>query len=157
VCFTTGAMRVEPDRRHLTLPVIGTVRTHENMRRIERLIRGGRARVLAISVRRNGTRIDACVRVLVQRPIQPKVALPDSRVGIDVGVRRLATVADERGEVLERSPTQRRWARRSKSFGTPAVPARAARKVHDATVSAPPRFPGCIAGSTMSALITCTS
>jgi putative transposase len=102
VCFTTGAMRVEPDRRHLTLPVIGTVRTHENMRRIERLIRGGRARVLAISVRRNGTRVDACVRVLVQRPIQPKVALPDSRVGIDVGVRRLATVADERGEVLER-------------------------------------------------------
>jgi putative transposase len=102
VCFTTGAMRVEPDRRHLTLPVIGTVRTHENMRRIERLIRGGRARVLAISVRRNGTRIDASVRVLVQRPIQPKVAVPDSRVGIDVGVRRLATVADERGEVLER-------------------------------------------------------
>lgn len=102
VCFTTGAMRIEPDRRHLTLPVIGTVRTHENMRRIERLIRGGRARVLAISVRRNGTRIDASVRVLVQRPIRPKVALPDSRVGIDVGVRRLATVADERGEVLER-------------------------------------------------------
>ena len=102
VCFTTGAMRIEPDRRHLTLPVIGTVRTHENMRRIERLIAKGRARVLAISVRRNGTRIDASVRVLVQRPIQPKVTLPDSRVGIDVGVRRLATVADERGEVLER-------------------------------------------------------
>jgi putative transposase len=30
VCFTTGAMRVEPDRRHLTLPVIGTVRAYEN-------------------------------------------------------------------------------------------------------------------------------
>ena len=29
VCFTTGAMRVEPDRRHLMLPVIGTVRVHE--------------------------------------------------------------------------------------------------------------------------------
>ncbi|CML45828.1 transposase [Mycobacterium tuberculosis] len=40
VSFTTGAMRVEPDRRHLTLPVIGTVRTHENTRRIERLIKG---------------------------------------------------------------------------------------------------------------------
>jgi putative transposase len=62
VCFTTGAMRIEPDRRHLTLPVIGTVRTHENTRRIERLIRADRARVLAISVRRNGTRIDASVR-----------------------------------------------------------------------------------------------
>jgi putative transposase len=101
VCFTTGAMRVEPDRRHLTLPVIGCVRTHENTRRTERLIRSGRARVLAISVRRNGTRLDASVRVLVRRPIQPAVALPDSRVGVDVGVRRLATVAAADGNVIE--------------------------------------------------------
>jgi putative transposase len=101
VCFTTGAMRVEPDRRHLTLPVIGTVRVHENTRRIERLIRADRARVLAISVRRNGTRLDASVRVLVRRPIQPNVALPGSRVGVDVGVRRLATVASADGPVLE--------------------------------------------------------
>ncbi|HEX4558318.1 MAG TPA: IS607 family element RNA-guided endonuclease TnpB, partial [Mycobacterium sp.] len=101
VCFTTGAMRVEPDRRHVTLPVIGTVRTHQNTRRIERLIRAGRARVLAISVRRNGTRLDASVRVLVQRPQQPSVALPGSRVGVDVGVRRLATVATADGVVIE--------------------------------------------------------
>ncbi len=101
VCFTTGAMRVEPDRRHLTLPVIGTVRTHENTRRLQRLIGKERARVLAISVRRNGTRLDASVRVLVQRPQQPRVALPGSRVGVDVGVRRLATVADADGNVVE--------------------------------------------------------
>jgi putative transposase len=101
VCFTTGAMRVEPDRRHPTVPVIGVVRTHENTRRIERLIRAGRARVLAISVRRNGARLDATVRVLVQRPQQPGVALPDSRVGVDVGVRRLATVATVDGTVIE--------------------------------------------------------
>jgi putative transposase len=107
VSFTTGAMRVEPDRRHLTLPVIGTVRTHENTRRIERLIAKGRARVLAISVRRNGTRLDASVRVLVQRAQQPGVALPGSRVGVDVGVRRLATVADADGVVIERVPNPR--------------------------------------------------
>ena len=101
VCFTTGAMRVQPHRRHLTLPVIGTVRTHENTRRIERLIRAGRARVLAISVRRNGTRLDASVRVVVQRPIQPRVTPADSRVGVDVGVRRLATVASADGVVIE--------------------------------------------------------
>jgi putative transposase len=101
VCFTTGAMRVEPDRRHLTLPVIGTVRTHENTRRIERLIRAGRARVLAICLRRNGTRLDAGVRVLVQRPAQPHVAHPGSPVGVDVGVRRLATVATAEGVVIE--------------------------------------------------------
>jgi putative transposase len=102
VCFTTGAMRVEPDRRHVTLPVIGTVRVHENTRRVERLIRASRARVLAISVRRNGTRLDASVRVLIQRPQRPNVALPSSRVGVDVGVRRLATVANTDGVVLER-------------------------------------------------------
>lgn len=107
VSFTTGAMRVESDRRHLTLPVIGTVRTQENTRRLERLIAKGRARVLAITVRRNGTRLDASVRVLVQRPQQPHVTLPDSRVGVDVGVRRLATVADADGTVLEQVPNPR--------------------------------------------------
>jgi putative transposase len=90
VCFTTGAMRIEPDRRH-------------------RLIRAGRARVLVISLCRNGTRIDASVRVLVQRPQQPKVAHPGSRVGVDVGVRRLATVADADadGTLLEQVPNPR--------------------------------------------------
>ncbi|MFV4117428.1 transposase, partial [Mycobacterium tuberculosis] len=67
----------------------------------------GRARVLAITVRRNGTRLDASVRVLVQRPQQRRVALPDSRVGVDVGVRRLATVADAEGTVLEQVPNPR--------------------------------------------------
>ena len=82
--------------------MIGTVRTHENTRRIERLIAKGRARVLAITVRRNGIRLDASVRVLVQRPQQSRVTLPDSSVGVDVGVRRLATVADADGLVIER-------------------------------------------------------
>ena len=107
VTFTTGAMRVEPDRRHLTLPVIGTIRTHENTRRIERLITKGRARVLAITVRRNGTRLDASVRVLVQRPQKATVSLPGSHVGVDVGVRRLATVATADGTVLEHVPNPR--------------------------------------------------
>ena len=88
-------------RRHLTVPVIGTIRTQENTRRLQRLITKERARVLAISVRRNGTRLDASVRVLVQRPQQTSVALPDSRVGVDVGVRRLATVAAADGSVIE--------------------------------------------------------
>lgn len=100
-------MRVEPDRRRLTLAVIGTVRTHENTRRIERLIVKGRARVLAITVRRNGNRLDASVRVLVQRPQQPKVAHSGSRVGVDVGVRRLATVAGGDGAMLEQVPNPR--------------------------------------------------
>src|ERR1039458_6021739 len=91
--FSTGVMRLEPDRRHLTLPVLGTLRTHENTRRIERLIALGRAKILGVTVSRQGGRILAAVRVSVARPQQAGVAQPDSVVGVDVGVRRLATVA----------------------------------------------------------------
>ena len=91
--FTTGVMRLESDRRHLTLPVLGTIRTHENTRRLERLIALDRAKILGITVSRQGERIIAAVRVSVARPQQSDVAQPDSVVGVDVGVRRLATVA----------------------------------------------------------------
>ena len=86
-------MRLEADRRHLTLPVLGTIRTHENTRRIERLIARDRAKILGVTVSRQGERIIAAVRVSVARPQQAGVAQPDSVVGVDVGVRRLATVA----------------------------------------------------------------
>jgi putative transposase len=102
VTFTTGAIRVEPDRRHVTVPRIGTVRVHENTRRLERLLSKGRARILAVTVSRKGTRLMAAFRVLVQRPQQPGTALPGSRAGVDVGVRVLATVATAGGEVIAR-------------------------------------------------------
>ena len=54
VTFTTGAIRVEPDRRHVTLPRVGTVRVHENTRRLQRLISKCRARILAATVSRRG-------------------------------------------------------------------------------------------------------
>jgi putative transposase len=107
VTFTTGAIRVDPDRRHVTLPKIGTVRVHENTRRLQRLISKGRARILAATVSRKGTRLVVAFRVLVQRPIQPRVTVPGSRVGVDVGVRVLATVANPGGEVIERVPNPR--------------------------------------------------
>ena len=107
VTFTTGAIRVEPDRRHVTLPRIGTVRVHENTRRLERLIAKDRARVLAATVSRRGTRLVVAFRVLIQRPIQPRAGDPASRVGVDVGVRVLATVAGQHGEVIERVPNPR--------------------------------------------------
>jgi putative transposase len=107
VTFTTGAIRVEDDRRHVTLPRIGCVRVHENTRRLQRLLGKGRARILAVTVSRKGTRLIAAFRVLVQRPQQSRVANPESRVGVDVGVRVLATVADDRGGLIERVPNPR--------------------------------------------------
>jgi putative transposase len=107
VTFTTGAIRVEPDRRHVTLPRIGTVRVHENTRRLQRLVAKGRARILAATVCRRGTRLVACLRVLIQRPIQPCAGDRASRVGVDVGVRLLVTVAGHHGQVIERVPNPR--------------------------------------------------
>ena len=107
VTFTTGAIRIEPDRRHVTLPRIGCVRVHVNTRRVERLIRAGRARILAVTVSRKGTRLIAAFRVLVKRPEKSRGFNLDSRVGVDVGVRVLATVANDRGEILQRVPNPR--------------------------------------------------
>ncbi len=99
--FSTAVMRLEADRRHLTLPVLGTLRTHENTRRLERLIALERAKVLSVTVSRYGDRIIAAVRVAVIRPQQARVTQPDSMIGIDVGVRRLATVATRDGVIGE--------------------------------------------------------
>jgi putative transposase len=107
VTFTTGAIRIEPNRRHVTLPRIGAVRVHQNTRRLERLLAKGRARILAVTVSQKGTRLVAAFRVLIQRPVQPRAALPSPRVGVDVGVRVLATVADSHGEILQRVPNPR--------------------------------------------------
>ena len=41
--FTTGAMRLEPDRRHLTMPVLGTAPHAREHPQIERLVTSGRA------------------------------------------------------------------------------------------------------------------
>jgi putative transposase len=49
----------------------------------------------------------AAFRVIIQRPARPGAAGPGSRVGVDVGVRVLATVANSRGQVIERVPNPR--------------------------------------------------
>jgi putative transposase len=50
-------MRLEPDRRHLTLPVIGKLRSKENTRRLEWLIVNGRARILSMTLSQRGDRL----------------------------------------------------------------------------------------------------
>jgi putative transposase len=99
--ITTGSFGLV-DRSHIKIPKVGVVRLHENARRLDRLIGLGRARVLAMTVRRSGDRILVALRVAVVRPQRHhKPAQPASTVGIDVGVRRLATVANADGEIVE--------------------------------------------------------
>src|ERR1700733_15195436 len=49
--FTTGPIRVEPDRHHVTLPRLGAIRTHESTRKLARRLDDGRARILSATVR----------------------------------------------------------------------------------------------------------
>jgi transposase len=51
VRFTTGAMRVEADGTHIRLPRLGTIKTHESTRKLERKIAAGNARILSATVR----------------------------------------------------------------------------------------------------------
>ena len=48
--FTTGAMRLEDDRRTITVPVIGGLRSKENTRRVQRHLASGRAQILNMTL-----------------------------------------------------------------------------------------------------------
>ena len=107
--ISTGALRLD-GRRHVVIPRIGRVRAHENMRSLARLVEKGpdRARIRSATLRRRGPRIEIVFAVDIARPQSTdQVADPDSVVGVDVGVRRLAVVADDRGEVIARHDNPR--------------------------------------------------
>jgi putative transposase len=99
VRFTTGAMRLEADRRHLTLPVVGKLRAKENTRRLQRLITKGRARILSMTLAEQGGRLFVSVSTIVcQVPGAPRE--PQSRCGIDLGIgREWAVIAHDNGSI----------------------------------------------------------
>jgi putative transposase len=85
VRFTTGAMRLEPDRRHVTLPVIGRLRSKENTRRLQRLVAKGRARILSMTLSEHGDRLYVSVQAIVaQQPRTPSEL--GGCCGIDLGI-----------------------------------------------------------------------
>jgi putative transposase len=96
--FTTGTIRVEPDRRHVALPRLGTIRTHESTRKLERRISNGTARILSATVRHERGRWFVSFQVEVQRESR-HVTRPDVAVGVDLGVKHLAVMADSLGEI----------------------------------------------------------
>jgi putative transposase len=97
--FTTGAIRVEADRRHVTLPRLGTIRTHESTRKLQRRLADGRARILAATVNRESDgRWFVSLQVEVRRG-RGQVTRPGAVVGVDLGFRHLAVLADSSGEV----------------------------------------------------------
>ena len=93
VRFTTGTIRLEDDRRHVRLPRLGVIKTHESTRKLHRRIHDGRARILSATVRLQAGRWFACFTVEVQRTVRAP-ARPDAVVGVDLGVKTLAVFSD---------------------------------------------------------------
>ena len=94
VRFTTGTMRVEDDRRTLTVPVIGGLRCKENTRRVQRHLAAGRAQILNMTLSERWGRLFVSIGYALRTPTSPHtVSEPTVRAGVDLGVRTLATVA----------------------------------------------------------------
>lgn len=110
VRFTTGAIRVEPDRHHVVLPRLGRIRTHESTRKLARRLEAGTARILSAAVAQRGGRWQVSLTVEVQRHVGRDAVpahvrrSPHPVVGVDVGVKTLATVCAPDGTVVHEEP-----------------------------------------------------
>ncbi|MBK3580464.1 transposase [Streptomyces sp. MBT65] len=96
--FTTGIIRVDADGRHVTLPRLGTIRTHEPTVKLLARVQAGTTRVLSATVRHERGRWFVSFQAEVKQGLG-RVARPDTAVGIDLGVKMLAVMADSTGEI----------------------------------------------------------
>ncbi len=92
VRFTTGAIRVEVDRKHVVLPRLGRLKLHESARKLARRLDNGTGRIMSATVRRDAGRWHVAFCVEVDRADR-RPARPASVVGVDVGVRHLAVLS----------------------------------------------------------------
>jgi putative transposase len=107
VRFTTGAIRIEADRRHVRLPRLGAVRTHESTRKLARRIEAGTARILSATVRQDSAgRWHCALATIVAGKARPAHAGRSAHpvVGVDVGVKAdsLLVVATPDGLEVDR-------------------------------------------------------
>ena len=90
------------DRRHIQLPRLGVIRLGENARRLDRLIGKNMAEIKAatVTVQADGCYVSLQVDVLrPQRRHQP--TQPDSKVGVDLGTRKYAVIANADATFVE--------------------------------------------------------
>ena len=84
--FSTGVLRVNPDRHSVTLPRIGTIKTYENTRGLQRKIAKGTARIIRATISRGFNYWHVSFTVYEKRRIPETHRNPGSVVGIDMGV-----------------------------------------------------------------------
>src|SRR5215469_7672099 len=84
----------------VTLPRLGTIRTHESTRKLARRLDNGTARILSATVSRTAQRWFVSFTAEVERAIPEAHYHPRSAIGIDLGVTTLLTGVDDSGNVL---------------------------------------------------------
>ena len=89
---TTGTIRVERDRHHITLPRVGRLKTHESTRKLARRLEAGTARIMSATVRYEGGRWYCAFTVEIHRAVRG-AARPGERVGVDLGITNLAVLS----------------------------------------------------------------
>ena len=84
--FWSEPIRVNPDRHSVTLPKIGTIKTHENTRKLQRRIAKGTARIAYATISEGLRRWHVSFTVYERKHIPETHRNPGSVVGIDMGV-----------------------------------------------------------------------
>jgi putative transposase len=130
VRFTTGAFGLaEQDRRHVRLPRIGLVRTHESTRKLARRIEAGTARIWSVTVSHRRGRWFASFCIEADRAYRDPT-LPEVTIGVDVGITHLAVLST--GEMIPNprplDQTQRRLRRLARQASRRAGPDRRSRQ-----------------------------
>jgi putative transposase len=97
--FGGGVMRCSGST--VTLPRLGTVKTHEPTEKLARKLEDGSARILSATVSRTAQRWFVSFTVEVDRDTPQRHARPRSAVGVDLGVKTLLTGVDDAGRVIE--------------------------------------------------------
>ena len=109
VRFTTGIIRVEADRHHVTLPRLGRIRTHESTRKLARRVEAGAARILSATLSEDSSGRWFCsFQVIVQRAVSvpAHVGAGVPAAGVDVGVKAdsLLVIGAPDGQEIRRVP-----------------------------------------------------
>jgi putative transposase len=94
----TGTLRC--GRGTVTLPRLGTIRTHEPTGKLARRLENGTARILSATVSRTAQRWHVSFTVEVERDVPERHARPGSAIGVDLGVKALIAGADDAGRVI---------------------------------------------------------
>ena len=84
--FSTGTIRVNPDRHSVALPRIGTIKTRENTRELQRKIAKGTARITQATISRGFNYWHVSFTVYEKKHIPETHAHSGSVVGVDMGV-----------------------------------------------------------------------